>query len=416
MRVKQIKSGICLLSVVALSMPLLFTNNLNVSACTTVASCQAEISAATNEREKLQSQINDTKSQADTLTAEVENLKVQVATYKAQIGAATQTIELLDEQSKQLQQSMKETEQIIRERLVNMQLMYETNKEVNFIAESNSVTEMIERSQAVSELTDNDQQLVSTYDAQYNQVIANKQKTEETKKELEGYKASQEKLIQENTVKIEEYKAAQAKLEQKENAVRDEQALSAAELQKIQDELKRIPPTPPVSTSSNSQVAKPNSNQTTNTEVTANGGVYPLKHAIKTSSYGESEWHTIPHNGTDYGPRGDATLYSMVDGVVVANKYNSARGWLVAIAFNDGTGLKTLLYQHMAGAPSVGIGQRVSKGQVVGVAGNTGNSFGVHLHVEVGDASSTGNWVDRGASAGPGLYATETYFGLPYSW
>lgn len=422
------KKVVCLCSMVVLG-TIPFTNTNVIYACTTVASCQDEIKRATQERQKLQSEIDSTKSQADALITEVQNLKVQVATYNAQINAASQTIELLDEESKQLQQSMEETEDILRDRLIQMQLMYETNQDINFIAESNSITEMLERSQAVSDLTESDQKLVKRYDVQYKQVIENKQKTETTKKELEGYKEEQEKLIQANTVKIEEFKDAQAKLEAEESAVRDEQALSASELQKIQDELKRIPPTPPTpapqapssQTTGGSQTTKPNGSQggtssNTTSPVSPSGVVYPLKSAILTSHYGEKEWHTIPHNGTDYAPRGDATLYSMVDGVVVANKYNSARGWLVAIAFNDGQGLKTLLYQHMAGASPVGIGGRVSKGQVVGVAGNSGYSFGVHLHVEVGDAGPNGKWIDRGAAAGPGLYPTENYFRLPYSW
>lgn len=415
---------LCLLSVVFSS----FTTQNVVSACTSVEDCQTEISNATEERKKLQSQIADTKSQTDALVAEVQNLQIQVATYNAQIEAAKQTIVLLDTQSKQLQETMKTTEKIMSDRLVMMQLMYETNQNVNFIADSSSITDMIERTQAVNQLTDNDQKLVKTYDAQHKQVLENKLQTEKTKAELETFKESQEKLIQENTTKIEEFKASQQKLEQEEQGVKDDQVLSEQEMKKIKDELNRIPITPvrPQVTKPNNQGNVQQNNQNNSTPSNNNqphvptqptsDTVYPLSHAILTAAYGEHAWHTIPHNGTDYAPRGNTTLYSMVDGVVVASKYNRARGWLVAIAFNDGRGLKTLLYQHMSGQSNVGIGERVSKGQIVGDAGNTGMSFGVHLHVEVGDASFDGKWVNRGASAGPGLYPTESYFGLPYSW
>ncbi|MGL4663064.1 MAG: murein hydrolase activator EnvC family protein [Culicoidibacterales bacterium] len=414
----------CLLSAVFSS----FATPSVVYACTSVEDCQTEISNATEERKKLQSQIADTKSQTDALVAEVQNLQVQVATYNAQIEAAKQTIVLLDTQSKQLQETMKATEKIMSNRLVTMQLMYETNQNINFIADSSSITDMIERTQAVNELTDNDQKLVKTYDAQHKQVLENKFQTEKTKNELESFKVSQEKLIQENTAKIEEFKASQQKLEQEEHNVKEDQVLSEQEMQKIKNELNRIPVTPirPEVTKpsnqgnaqqNNQNSSTPSNNNQPNVPTKPNSGVvYPLNHAILTAAYGESSWHTIPHNGTDYAPRGNTTLYSMVDGVVVASKYNRARGWLVAIAFDDGRGLKTLLYQHMSGQSNVGIGERVSKGQVVGNAGNTGMSFGVHLHVEVGDAGSGGKWIDRGASSGPGLYPTESYFGLPYSW
>lgn len=475
MRLKQKQLFIGLLGAVAFSTctsSALTTQNMTY-ACTTVESCQQEIKSATEERQKLQTQITDTKSQKDALVAEVQNLQTQVATYNAQIEASQQTITLLDSQSKQLETNMKITEGILSERLVTMQLMYETNQNINFIADSSSITDMIERAQAVNELTESDQQLVKTYDGQHKQVIENKQQTEKTKSELEGYKANQEKLIQENSVKIEQFKKQQESLEKEDKTTVEEQKLSESQLKEIEAALAKIPETkvetqpvvqaassgttPTVATATvqqtnQGQQAQTNQGQQTQTSQGQQtqtsqtptqvqptqptkpvpvqptkpvpqptpqqpvSRVYPLQHAVLTAAYAENQWHAIPHNGTDYGPRGDASVYSMVDGVVVANKYNSARGWLVAIAFRDGSGTKTLMYQHLAGASSAPIGATVAKGQRVGVAGNTGMSFGVHLHVEVGDAGPGGKWVDRGASAGPGLYATERYFGLPSSW
>lgn len=369
---------------------------LSIQACSTVNECQNEINSASDKRKQLEQEIANSKSEVNSLQSEVENIVRQIATYTQQIDGATSKIEMLDAQSKALLKSMKETEEILKKRLVENQLAYESNQNLNFIADSSSITEMIERTQTVSALTESDQKLVVQYDFQNQQVLANKAETEQQKKQLEVYKAEQEKFQKEKQSKIDEYRQKIAALEAEENQVSVSQDLSESQLQEIQAAFSRGVPTSPSS----------------------NGGMRPLNHGWTTASYGERQYHTIPHNGTDFAPLGDATVYSMVDGVVVANLYNSARGYLIAIAFNDGTGYKTLMYQHLASA-GISIGSVVKKGQAVGVAGSTGQSTGVHLHAEVGDAKMVGSsptWIDRGASAGPGLYPTESYFGIPYSW
>lgn len=81
-------------------------------------------------------------------------------------------------------------------------------------------------------------------------------------------------------------------------------------------------------------------------------------------------------------------IVSYADGTVnlVTNGYGNGQGqgvnWaygnFVKIINDDGT---VCLYAHME-YTSVKVGQRVSKGQVIGRMGNSGNSFGGHLHWE----------------------------------
>ena len=51
------------------------------------------------------------------------------------------------------------------------------------------------------------------------------------------------------------------------------------------------------------------------------------------------------------------------------------------MVINHGNGLVTKYMHHSALAVSQG--QNVSKGQQIGYVGNTGNSFGAHLHFQV---------------------------------
>lgn len=48
------------------------------------------------------------------------------------------------------------------------------------------------------------------------------------------------------------------------------------------------------------------------------------------------------------------------------------------------------LYGHMNTTPAVSTGATVTKGQTLGQVGNTGNSFGAHLHMEVHRTSTPG--------------------------
>lgn len=101
------------------------------------------------------------------------------------------------------------------------------------------------------------------------------------------------------------------------------------------------------------------------------------------------EYKQDVHNGIDVVNQG-YTLGNIVahsDGVVVGCRNNcngfenGSYGNYVKIKHDNGY---YTLYGHMAyNTVRVSVGQRVSKGQVLGYMGNTGMSYGGHLHFEV---------------------------------
>lgn len=108
------------------------------------------------------------------------------------------------------------------------------------------------------------------------------------------------------------------------------------------------------------------------------------------------------HKGIDLVGPGSTldTIVAHSDGdvvAVVANiDYNTSasgqRTYGNYVKIRHDNGMYTL-YAHMKfGSVAVKVGQRVSRGQEIGYMGNTGYSFGAHLHFEVRDENN--NYID----------------------
>ena len=89
-----------------------------------------------------------------------------------------------------------------------------------------------------------------------------------------------------------------------------------------------------------------------------------------------------PTANTDHTAGFPDILAVEVEGTVVQiNTKGWGGGYGLFIQIDHGNGLETL-YAHCS-AVYVEKGQKVSRGQLLGLIGNTGNSFGPHLHFEV---------------------------------
>lgn len=125
-----------------------------------------------------------------------------------------------------------------------------------------------------------------------------------------------------------------------------------------------------------------------------------------TSHFG---WRTLNgqrdyHKGVDLSGT-DKTLVAPCDGVIgssniITDKSNLTWQWGNYIRIDTSDGLKIFMC-HMA-SRKVKVGQKVKAGDVVGIEGNTGYSFGSHCHFEVRK---------NGESVDP-----TPYLGIPNEW
>lgn len=105
--------------------------------------------------------------------------------------------------------------------------------------------------------------------------------------------------------------------------------------------------------------------------------VKPLEGATLTSPFGQRDGRL--HAGLDYGTDIGTPLKAMGDGEVVAGGPMSGYGIYIDVEYTDGTVSR---YGHLDSLES-SVGDEVEAGEVVARSGNTGDSTGPHLHLEI---------------------------------
>ncbi|KNY07740.1 M23 family metallopeptidase [Microbacterium sp. GCS4] len=111
---------------------------------------------------------------------------------------------------------------------------------------------------------------------------------------------------------------------------------------------------------------------------------WPFKVGVGMSSGYGMRWGRL-HEGIDFVPGEGAPIQAIADGVVrIATEQGGAYGVTVYIDHVIDGQVITSHYSHMQyGSLQVKAGQTVKVGDVVGHTGNTGRSYGAHLHFEI---------------------------------
>lgn len=86
------------------------------------------------------------------------------------------------------------------------------------------------------------------------------------------------------------------------------------------------------------------------------------------------------HPGIDFGAPKRSPVYATADGVVVSTS-NTANGYGLAVDIQHGFGYETK-YAHLSEV-KVQPGQKVKRGDLIALTGNSGLSKGPHLHYEI---------------------------------
>lgn len=110
------------------------------------------------------------------------------------------------------------------------------------------------------------------------------------------------------------------------------------------------------------------------------GGTFswPFPLSSVTSEYGPRNGRM--HQGIDFGQPEGRAIPAANAGTVIGNGYGSGTGYFVDLRHDNN--IVTRYFHMVVRSDYLPIGSTVTKGQTIGRVGNTGNSFGDHLHWE----------------------------------
>lgn len=410
-----------------------------------------EIAANKKKLESLKNKTESQKEYLETLEKQIETVEQKGINLQTQISAVDAEIDDLNKKLKQLgseiviieediiktQKSIKTTQKNIEESSEHLaerlRAAYMAGDEstLKILLGADSLASFLTRLEMMKRQSENDKKTIEDFKNKVTKLNKEKVKLEEDKASLDSKKTEldlkrDEKIEKKNvlTISQREYKKTMKDLEKKYGEIEiyiaelDKSGKAykeyiknlEAERKKADEEIDKIlKDYYATSVQQSTTLQGSNSNPTTTKPSSSNGGynsnaswAWPLGGAscYISSHYGyrsASISGNSFHGGTDItggGISGKPVYATRAGKVISAVTSNSGYGIYVLIDHGDGY---SSLYAHMS-ARYVGTGDSVSKGQMIGRVGSTGNSTGPHLHFEIryyGEKKNPMNYVKK---------------------
>jgi len=374
--IRRIAGMIALVIVGALLMSFVADIWLTASAATTqqaVDTLRNQVSNITAQKKKVQKELNGLASEKKTLMTRKAALEREVDLTQQEIEASTTLISelgtLIAEKSVELEDAEAKLQKQTDTYLKRVRAMYENGQMgyLDVLLNAGSFSEMLSQAEIISQIIDFDQKLVGEMEKTRQAIADTKASLETDRAEEVSLKESLEENKRTLQQKIKESEDLVSQLEADEDKAKSAYEEIEAEEEKLQAELKR-------------KIAELAANST------YVGGTmsWPLPgHTKITSEFGYRFHPTLKrnklHTGVDISAPKGVKIQAANGGEVVTSTYSNAWGNYVVV--NHGGGTATL-YAHMS-KRLVSVGDKVSKGDVLGEVGSTGYSTGNHLHFEI---------------------------------
>lgn len=353
--------------------------------------------------DELNEEIDTLQEQIDVYNAQISELNSQIAGYDAVINQHEAEIAKLDEsinetgvQIDKVNVQIADTQELLAERMRASYMAGETSM-LEILLASSDFESFLTRLELLSAVAKRDNELISGL----------KGKIEEANKLVEQLNAQkQEQVDKQATVEAERAKivdsraqiqsarnsisSQQAKLEKKVDSYNSilanldqSSAQYRAQMEKIKKEQAEYDAIKQggMDSGSGSLNTGGGKSEIGNYPVSSKGMIAPLQYS---NVYVSQHYGHNGHKGVDICTRGTGStmgkeIRAAADGVVYSAEFH--KSWGNNVYINHGNGVYTR-YAHCS-KMIVSAGDQVKQGQVIAYVGNTGNSFGPHLHFEV---------------------------------
>ncbi len=370
-RIRKIVSG-GLIVVMSLGMV------LNVEA-TTIDEAQQKADALAQQKSSAEAEKNSLNEQLNVIIGEMGDAQEKLADKQTEIEKTEEKLVQAKVEENTQYQSMKK----------RIKYMYENGNSqvIELLMESENIGEFLNKAEYISSISEYDRDMLTAFQDAVAEVEKEEKALQAEYEELEVLRddllvkqSNVEALLSEKNIQISDLEKQIG-----DNAALLQELIAQAEAERLKQE--QAAAAAAAAQQAAQQQAAQNSGggnnsvpPTTDYVVSGNGQfTNPCPAGYVSSPFGYRDFDSSFHKGLDLAAPEGTPTYAAGDGVVlIAGWSDSAGNWIV---IDHGNGFVAKYMHHSALAVSAG--QSVSKGQLIGYVGNTGNSFGAHLHFQL---------------------------------
>jgi len=342
-----------------------------------IGELQARIAAARAKEARLTAQISDVTAEIRTLESKVGDVSQKLSILEHDLALHQRRLDrlnaLFEFETQRLEFLREQYANVVRQLNLRMIDIYETQDPtlVEVILESDSFQDALDRIHYLEAIAQQDKRIAAEVGRARDEVHRSRERT----KKVRGRVHAETRVVAVRTQQQRDVRGqllaserglskTRSKQRSQLEATRETKAVLIAEANALAAEDAGI----------RGQLAA--AQGATDTVPSSQGLVWPVSGPV-TSPFGY-RWGRL-HAGIDIGVGSGTPIHAAASGTVVLASWTGGYGNYTCI--DHGGGLATC-YAHQS-SYAVSAGAQVSQGQVVGYVGNTGHSFGAHLHFEV---------------------------------